>query len=31
MVKLARKYHHGRWSTKAATGDNPNVRFSLAA
>ena len=31
MVKLARKYHHGRWSTKAATDDNPNVRFSLAA
>jgi hypothetical protein len=31
MVKLARKYHHGRWSPKTATSDNPNVRFSLVA
>ena len=31
MVKLARKYHHGRWSPKPATDDNPNVRFTLAA
>lgn len=31
MVKLARKYHHSRWSAKPATDDNPNVRFSLAA
>ena len=31
MVKLARKYHHGRWSAKPATNDNPTVRFSLVA
>ena len=35
MVKLARKYLHGRWATKAATNDNPNpnpnLQFSLVA
>jgi len=31
MVKLARKYHHRRWSPKTATSDNPNVRFALVA
>ena len=32
MVKLARKYHHGRWSAQpAATDTPPNVRFSLVA
>jgi hypothetical protein len=31
MVKLARKYHHGRWSPKAAADTNPPVRFTLAA
>lgn len=31
MVKLERKYHHGRWSPKAVAADNPNVRFSLVA
>jgi hypothetical protein len=31
MVKLARKYHHGRWSEKPAPVDTPNVRFSLVA
>jgi hypothetical protein len=31
MVKLARKYRHGRWSPKPAATDNPNVRFALVA
>ncbi len=31
MVKLGRKYHHGRWSPKEASTDQPKVRFSLAA
>lgn len=31
MVKLARKYHHSRWSPKEAAADQPKVRFSLAA
>jgi transposase-like protein len=31
MVKLARKYHHRRWSPKTATSDNPNVGFALVA
>ncbi len=31
MVKLGRKYHHGRWSSKEASADQPKVRFSLAA
>jgi len=31
MVKLGRKYHHGRWSPKEAAANQPNVRFSLAA
>jgi hypothetical protein len=31
MVKLARKYRHRQWSLKAATNDNPHVRFTLIA
>ncbi len=31
MVKLGRKYAHGRWSAPEATDQQPNVRFSLVA
>jgi len=31
MVKLARKYHHRRWSATPAANNNPPVRFTLAA
>ena len=31
MVKLGRKYAHGRWSAPEATDQQPKVRFSLVA
>ncbi len=31
MVKLGRKYAHGRWSPPEATDQHPEVRFSLVA
>jgi hypothetical protein len=31
MVKLQRKYAHGRWSPPEATDRQPRVRFSLVA
>lgn len=31
MIKLGRKYHHGRWAPKEVPTEDPKVRFRLVA